>query len=121
MPLRYQHGPGGLSTGARACRGRQAGMPSRTGTAQRPDRNSVRALCLGSSGEPQIARRHLSEDGFFLAFLRTAVVYMLSNGHSEKRLPWDALVEASVLGSRPPQEGWPTRSCGGGPDLPGRA
>ena len=57
-PLRYQHGPGGLSaasTGARACRRRQAGMPSRTGPAQRPDRNSVRALCLGFWGEPQIA------------------------------------------------------------------
>lgn len=39
-------------------------------------------------------RQHLSEDGFVLAFLRTAVGYMFSNGHSEKRLPWDALVEA---------------------------
>lgn len=38
-------------------------------------------------------REHLVEDGFVLALLRTAVNYAHYNGHTEKRLFWDALLE----------------------------
>ncbi len=38
-------------------------------------------------------REHLIEDGFVLALLRTAVNYAHYNGHTEKRLFWDALLE----------------------------
>ena len=51
----------------------------------------MRALswCDGEDKKQLAARlrQHFSEDGFVLAFLRTA-------GQSEKRLPWDALIEA---------------------------
>ena len=38
-------------------------------------------------------RVHLDGDGFVLNLLRTAVYYARYNGHVEKRLSWDALVE----------------------------
>ena len=38
-------------------------------------------------------QEHLREDGFVLALLRNAVSYLRSNGHAEKRLFWDELVE----------------------------
>ena len=38
-------------------------------------------------------REHLIEDGFVLTLLRTAVNYAHYNGHAEKRVFWDELVE----------------------------
>ena len=38
-------------------------------------------------------REHLSEDEFVLTLLRTAVHYAHYNGHTEKRIFWDELVE----------------------------
>ena len=38
-------------------------------------------------------REHIVDDGFALTLLRTAVNYMHYNGHTEKRLFWDELVE----------------------------
>ena len=38
-------------------------------------------------------REHLVEDEFVLTLLRTAVNYLHYNGHHEKRLSWDGLVE----------------------------
>ena len=43
-------------------------------------------------------REHLVEDGFVLALLRTAVNYAHYNGHTEKRLFWDGLVEVFCEG-----------------------
>ena len=38
-------------------------------------------------------REHLADDGFVVTLLCTAVNYAYSNGHKEKRLNWDGLVE----------------------------
>ena len=38
-------------------------------------------------------REHLADDGFVVTLLCTAVNYAYSNGHTEKRLSWDGLVE----------------------------
>ena len=53
MPLRYQHRPGGLSaasTRARACRRRQAGMPSRTGRSPEAGPQQRQSAVLGFLG-----------------------------------------------------------------------
>ena len=38
-------------------------------------------------------RQHLSEDGFVLSILRTAIGYRTTNGHTEKLLSWDGILE----------------------------